>query len=492
MPELWGSTMEKRKKPQETVKDARDILSDDILKYTFMIVPFKFQGAVDDGKIVGSDYFEKVDHKKLKYDRLYKHVAACIYEDNPDRSVYDYWVDREKCYPEVFRKVLDFDATTEGGQNFQAQGYLKDAFVYLFGDGIGFIVFNFVFDNATDVNCFCEIMNKLKKLKRDSSLFKVRRGEETVDIFGMAVDISQKLGLNLDLFFQHSSKDYVSAIMLNSFTHDEPQRQEDLLTQLARLKRSQGASYGTCDEAQGYLRPFENMYWAFSTQGVANVNCLDPKVGNDKFLKGFYDNVTREYLFMTLIVLNQEYTLLDYCQKFVSKSYEAPSVEELNRLYNFKIHNTYTTVSHLEHYRTFYSKFMEEMGVERILEEVDAKQESIRLTYKNRAEEEQRKLDEQQREKEEERAKRSKHLNDLIKVLSAMLSVFGIAELVSNIAYFLEVGTKWSLPVASIIFIVIGSVIGICILAVGIVMLISIIREKRALLREKKNKRKDK
>lgn len=473
--------MERRKKTAG-VEEEKDLLNQDVLKYTFMIVPLKFKGRVDNEKIAGTDFFMEGDRSKIKFDRLYKHVADCLDKNNADRSIYDFWVDRERVHCDVFRTPLSFKAVTETKQTFVTQGYLKDAFVYLFTDGIGFIVLNFVFDVSTDINAFCELMNKLKKLNRqmDNTKLEITRGGEEVNVFSLIEDIARNLGLDCDLFFQHSSKNYVSAVMLNAFTHDKPLPQEQIIEQLACLKRSQGNSYGTCDEAQDYLHPFKNMYWAFSTQGVANITYFDPKVGNTAFLKSFYNNITREYLLMTLIVLNQEYTLLDYCQKFVATPDEIPSVEELNRLYNFKIHSTYTTVSHLEHYRNFYSRFMEEMGISRIMEEVDVKQNSIYLTNKNRQEEERRR-------KEDERTRRSKHLNDLIKVLSAMLSVFGVVELINNVAYFMEAGNSWNFPISRIIFIVIGSVIGVCLIAVITVMIISIISEKRNARRGKRD-----
>lgn len=443
-----------------------DIENTRIFKYTFMIIPFKFKGIIDNDKILESGYFKPCDHNKIKYDRLYKHVADSISSDNKERTIFDFWVNREEVCPELFRKTLNFNVVTENKKSFKAEGYLKDIFIYCFENGIGFFVLNFVFDENIDFNSMCEILNKLKKVNRvlKDSKFEILLNDERLDLFPKINYILGKLDIDYDLFFQHSSKEYVSATMLNSFTYFEPQvgidkenLERDIVHQLECLKRSQGSSFGALENKGGkYIRPFKNMSWAFSTQGIANINYNDPDVGNIKFLQTFYRNVKREYLLMALIILNQEFVLLDYCQKFTSSMEEVPSIEELNRLYNFKIHGTFTTVSHLEHYRAFYSHYSEALGIEEILQEVNTKQNAIYLSNQNKI--------------EEEKAKRVKNINRFTKILSVILSIFGITGLINNVASLLAREKAW---VISLI------VVGIVIVSVTLVMLISEILDKR-------------
>lgn len=399
-----------------------DIEKNNVLKYTFLIIPFKFEGAISEDAVTATGFYHPCDHSVIKYDRLYKHVADCIDEKNPDRTIFDFWADREHHLSDLFRNTLQFRVKNENGQFFSAEGYLKDLFVYCFDNGIGFLVFNFVFDEKTPLNTVCEILNKLKKIKRndDSSKFEILCDKKPVDLFELIKTAAANLNLKCDLFFQHSAKNYVSATMLNSFAFEEPQSEETIRHALECLKRSQGNSFGTKESSsKEYLNPFKNMFWAFSTQGIANVNYLDPEVGNAEFMKRFYKNVKREYLLMTLLVLNQEYTLLDYCQKFVNSKDKLPTIQDLNRLYNFKIQGTFTTVSHLEHYRTFYDSYLHEMGIEQILNEVNTKQNAIYLTNKNRF--------------AEEKARKDKNVNRFTKVLSLILSVFGITGLINNV-----------------------------------------------------------
>lgn len=441
-----------------------DIENTRIFKYTFMIIPFKFTGNIDEG-VTNSNYFEPCDHNKIKYDRLYKHIADSISSNNAKRTIFDYWFNRNKNLTEYFRQTLVFKVMTENKKLFKAEGYLKDLFLYCFKNGIGFFVLNFVFDENIDFDTMCEILNKLKKVNRvlENSKFEILLNNEKIDIYAILCSILKKIDPDADLFFQHSSKEYMSATMFNSFTYFEPQEgatkqnlENNMSHQLECLKRSQGGSFGALeDDIKDYIRPFENMAWAFSTQGVANINYNDPTVGNIGFLQSFYKNVKREYLLMALIVLNQEFVLLDYCQKFTSSVDRKPSPEELNRLYDFKLHGTFTTVSHLEHYRTFYSHYSKELGIHEILEEVNTKQNAIYLSHKNKI--------------TEEKTKRDKNINRFTKILSVILSIFGITGLINNVANLLTRDN--ALVISSI-------VVAVVIVAIALVMVASVILEK--------------
>ncbi len=455
-----------------------DIENTKNFKYSFMIIPFKFKGKIDNEKVIKSGNYKACDHNRIQYDRLYKHVADNISEKNADRTIYDYWVNRDVKFSNLFRTTLVFKILTENKKTFKTEGYLKDIFLYCFENGIGFIVLNFVFDENININTMCEILNKLKKIKRerDKSKLEILLDGEDVDLFSVINAVPEDLNVKYDLFFQHSNKEYVSATMLNSFTYSAPQTGEkkkklekDIVHQLECLKRSQGNSYGALeDSGKKHIRPFKNMSWAFSTQGIANINYNDPQVGNIGFLETFYKNVKREYLLMMLLILNQEFMLLDYCQKFTSEIEEIPSAEELNRLYNFKIHGTFTTVSHLEHYRAFYSCFSEELGIQKILEEVNTKQNAIYLTAKNR--------------NNEEKAKRDKSINRFTKILSVILSIFGVTGLINNI---------FNLKTRENVLVISSIVIAAVVAAVLLVMVISWLMDKRFKRKtEHKHKRK--
>lgn len=113
-----------------------DIETSNVLKYTFMIIPFKVYERIICDNVVNSDFFEYVDHKRIKYDRLYKHVAATISEENPNRIIYDFWVNMKSALPEYFHKVLTFEVKDNGKKTYSTCGYIKDIFTYYFVNGI--------------------------------------------------------------------------------------------------------------------------------------------------------------------------------------------------------------------------------------------------------------------------------------------------------------------------------------------------------------------
>ena len=418
---ITTNNLDKRGSVMTTNNDS--LISQDILKYSYLILPFKFTESIDEHKILSSDYFELCDHSKIKYNRLYKHISDSISEKNKDRTIHDFWFNRNKHFTSFFRTELHFSLINELQQNIMIRGYMKDIFIYCFDNGIGFFVIHFVFDNDTNIDDICEVLNKLKKINREmkDAQLSIASLTKELNLMELITNIMSKLYIDSDLFFQYSNKKYVSATLINSFCYTSPQEEAKIIEDIECLKRSQPRSYGTYySKKDTFIRPFKNMYWAFSTQGVANINYFDPEIGNTSFVKTFYKNVKREYLLMSLIILNQEYMLLDYCQKFVQSIDEIPSNEELNRLYKFQIHNTYSIVSYLEHYRSFYEAYYNELGIDQVLKEVNAKQQAIYQANKNKA--------------SEKKAKKEASVNKFTKILSVTLSIFGISGLINNIA----------------------------------------------------------
>ena len=90
-----------------------------------------------------------------------------------------------------------------------------------------------------------------------------------------------------------------------------------------------------------------------------------------------------------MLLLNQEYTLIDFCINFTeffdgdNFSSMKKIYENSNRLYKFKILNTYTIVSHLDHYRDFYKMFYKVLDIDQLFKEVEDKQNAIFQSYEN-------------------------------------------------------------------------------------------------------------
>ena len=293
----------------------------DEIKYTFMIIPFCLEEGelFEEKKVTDSGFFCSIDHNNIKYERLYKHIVNnVIGEKNIRRTIFDFDIDMQKFLPNMADKLLRFSIIKDGEEKYMVRGLLKNVLMYYFLDGCGFIVLHFIYEENTPLEQLAEVLNCLKKFDREKACFKVKvENREEFEIASLLEEIKKKIGLKIQLFFQHSSRGYVSSVMLNSFLLEgEDVNEQYIQYALDCLKRSQGRSYGTTDNLKYEIHPFKGMYWAFSTQGIANINYVSPEASNKKFYLSFHDNVRQEYLLMTLILLNQEYTLLEFCQKF--------------------------------------------------------------------------------------------------------------------------------------------------------------------------------
>lgn len=381
-----------------------------VIKYSFMIVPFKMDKSIKDSNLKNNDFFIEYKEDQIRYEKLYKHINNAIVFGNDNHSIEDYGINLEKYFPEWYKKELTFKVEDKG---YNVKGYLKEVITYFFNSGIGFNVFFFVFDEKTSIDEYTEVINKLKKIDRDAINFNIYSDDKAIGVYSILEEIKNKVGYDMDFFFQHNYKEYVSSTMLNSFTFDHEIEEHEIFNYLECLKRSQPESYGVVVNEDDYLHPFKNIYWGFSSQGIGNVNyCLEGQ--QEDFIKNFNQRVRREYLLMVLILLNQQFTLMDFCIDYTvlfndKSSFDDKSViEHTNRLYMFKVQNTYTVVSHLEHYRKFYKKLYEKLNIDDILKEVESKQDAIYARYEN--------------EKRKQKERKEKKQNIWMSVFSVILS----------------------------------------------------------------------
>lgn len=361
------------------------------LKYSFMIIPFKINGnKMFSGKL-NSDFFIEVDSKEKKYQKLYKHIENAINSVNKNRYISEYVVNRKK-YFKHYDNYLEFNTINKCNNNsFKTLGYVDNISCYVFNDSLGFIIYNYIFDNSVDFDSYCDIINLLKKIDRveTGKCLEIKSGALTINLREELDYIAKQFGGDVELFFQHNSDKYVSATMLNSFCFDEIIDEKTVVRSLECLKKSKSKDFHVLElKEHDYLNPFEGIYWGFSTQGIGNINyCVDNSIKS--FIYTFYDRVKKEYLLMMLLLLNQEYTLMDFCICFSEDFYVKSSfnkktvIENSNRLYRFKILNTYTIVSHLDHYRQFYKMYYNVLNIDELMKEVTDKQDAIYATYNN-------------------------------------------------------------------------------------------------------------
>lgn len=416
-------------------------------KSTFAIIPFKFKG---DFKVYGQRAVESGiwQEKVSDYSRMYKHVHISASPQNPHRSILEYSVSLspEKS-AELGFNVSETDKYIFSGRNQIGDSYTEALLVpeikmFIFETNIGFFTCKFVFEEDIDFEPMCELTCLIKKMRfsednqKNKSLTMRREGEERyinlLKIIQYLVN-DEELMPGADLFFERSDvRKRVSAFMLSSFLFEKELDEDQAASYLRPLKRAQSKAhevrFSREYEKPKILRPFKNMFWGFSSQGAANINYVVDGISNEKFIRSLNDTVQREYLFMTVFLLNQAYTLMDYCQAFSTIADRAVSEEELTRMHNFRLRHVYNTISNLEHYREYYRRLRDALAIDSLLEEVDSKQASL------------------YRQKEELRNQHLKKIEDRIVAITAIVTVIlGVQGIISNMnsGYFLLEVIGW-------------------------------------------------
>lgn len=416
-------------------------------KYTFAIIPFKFNGdfRIFGQNAVNSGMWQEEDSD---YSRMYKHIHDLITPENPQRSIIEYSLSLspEKSVDLGFN-VSDtvgyiFSGRNQIGEIYTERLFLPQMKMFIFETNIGFFTCKFVFDANIKFEPMCELTTLIKKMRfsQDNSRNKsLTMRTENEDKFLNLLEIIQQLvhdedsDLHADLFFERSDvKKRVSAFMLSSFLFERELTEDDAAGYLKPLKRAQSKAhevrFSREYEKPKILRPFKNMFWGFSSQGAANINYVVEGISNEDFIRSLNSTVQREYLFMTVFLLNQTYTLIDYCQIFSTLADKAVSDAELERMHKFRLNHVYNTVSNLEHYREYYRRLREALAVESLLEEVDSKQASL------------------YRQKETQRNEQLKKIEDRIVAITAIVTVvLGVQGIISNLnsGYFLLEIISW-------------------------------------------------
>jgi len=421
-------------------------------KFTFAIIPFKFScDFIDFGRnaLASGMWHEEASD----YSRMYKHIHISVDPDNPNRSILEYKavLSPEKS-AELGFAVSDTVRYILTGKNQIGEVYTETVLIpeikmSIFETKIGFLSCNFVFDEDIDFESLCELTCLIKKMRfsrdnqKNKSLTMRHEGRETcinlLEIIQKMVNHTSGNDHNTipaaDFFFERSDvKNRVSAFMLSSYLFDGEIDEDEAAKYLKPLKRAQSKAHEVRFtreyEKPRILRPFKNMFWGFSSQGAANINYVTGEMSNEAFIRSLYQTIKREYLFMTVFLLNQAYTLIDYCQAFSTVADRAVSEEEMQRMHNFRLRHVYNTTSNLEHYREFYRRLRESLAIDNLMEEVEGKQASL------------------YRQKEDLRNEQLKAIENKIFAVTTIFTVLlGVLGIISNMSegYFLLVEIGW-------------------------------------------------
>lgn len=199
------------------------------------------------------------------------------------------------------------------------------------------------------------------------------------------------------------------------------------------------------------LRPFDNVMWCVSSEGISNiVYSVENKQTMKFFHSSFKNKRTTNYYFMYILALLQKYSLLYFTINtsdllFQSSIYSGEELSkeeremELQRTRNFHgkmlkfiIHGYYEQVSYHTHYNEMYEQLITSLRIPELRQELTPKMEAFHQVIellvheqnekeKELAKEEVRKRrEEEEREKEEEKRAQAKQ-NNVIQTITYIL-----------------------------------------------------------------------
>jgi len=449
----------------------------EIPKFTFAIIPFKYSYSFDSIEKIAAEggiWQEECSD----YSRFYKHININLDKRNPNRSIIEYKavLSPEKSselgfYISDKHKYL-LTGRNEAGEYYRGTVWIPEIKMFVFDTNIGFISCNFIFEDNIDFESMCELICLIKKMKfhqdneKNKTLtMRLEDQSKCINLLEIIQNtlLGERFSVGADLFFDRSDvKRRVSAMMLSSFLFEKEISEKEAVMYLRPLKRSQSKThevgfYREVDKER-VLRPFKNMFWGFSPQGVANINYVVEKISNEKFIRSLYTTIKREYLFMTVFLLNQSYTLIDYCHAFSTAADKAVSQEEIQRMHNFRLKHVFNTVSILEHYREYYEKLRNALAIDSLLHEVDEKLDSL---YKKKED-----------QRDEYLRKIENRVVTLTLVFTILLAILGIVSTM-NAGYYLyvDVGLK------NFLLLFVGTTIALAVIVFIIVMTVRKLRK---------------
>ncbi len=421
-------------------------------KYTFAIVPFRFQHDLKDmGHSVREMGFWK--ESNVSYNRLYSHATHILDKNSAMWGAEEYLFDFAKARRSddvIVRNKCTYVADyMVKGIKHSTPLLINKIKLFLFETKIGFAVINIDFTANISFDEMCAACSALKILRKSNS----DSGDYYLNIKSVTENEEHSLNLHsmlerilpscCSLSFERNSKSDPSAIMLSSFLFEGELTDDEAASCLQVLKRAQTKEHNNVTSKASMIHPFQNMYWDFSPQGVANINYIGDYSGKDSFFNRFSSNVEKEYLYMTILLLHQEYTLLDYCQCLSQVDADSNLEERLEMMYEFKMKYITSAISHLENYRDFFHRLRAALDIDEMLEEVEMKLQAMhshisqiqmaeQLAIDKENARRQQEMDDLQKKYMDEEEERKERINTVITLLSVVLSMFSIAALVSD------------------------------------------------------------
>lgn len=345
------------------------------------IIPFTFEDV--------NDLTELFDGHKYETNHLIKNVSDKL---NGEDSIGKSYKMKDSS-----RKLFQFgnsnnEMVIETRNNKKYTIKLTGIYVHVFESHLGFLDFEweYLVDDEYD---YLEVSYFLNELKNSDNIIKIKSGKDSYRsiIFKDAIkEILNKCFVGV-VGFDGKGMNFQDLKPISyEYVYVKDNDREKIINSLNKAKNGYKESYKASESEN--LISFDNSYWGASGNAIVNISSStnDP-VTNKFFETNFISSFKTNYLVLTLLVLNQRFTLLKRIgqasnlvlykikkdEKEIIKSIkEIDSMVYKSELYN--VRDNFFVASYVEHINKFYLYLRSMLGISELEKELQIKIDSLR------------------------------------------------------------------------------------------------------------------
>lgn len=187
---------------------------------------------------------------------------------------------------------------------------------------------------------------------------------------------------------------YTALTMNKQFLNYKSSQQKDFIKKtLFKMRRTYKDSYKPCerdlelDNTEQVYQAFENSYWSFSLEGLANLSYLVEDEKTNRFFKSnYYGNLERSYFYLFIIALHQRYALIKLSKEATllpisvnglvkDKRNQIDSLRE--KIAYFNLRSAFKHVSYISHQDKIYQYFYHALQIDDLMTKIDSELESL-------------------------------------------------------------------------------------------------------------------
>lgn len=254
-----------------------------------------------------------------------------------------------------------------------------------FGTGVGFLEYLVEYGDLS----FDEITNFAYRFKKAKPYEDTIIPEGKVCLYNASRMLLPK-NVKSEIFFTRNAGFKNECHCFHMLYTDKDRYTPDQLEgYLRRLRRTQSTSFDICchdDDYDMLFKPYTYDLWAGSQESLVNISTNAGDSNSNYFIENFKPSqLSIDYHFMYLMLLNQRYSAIQYISQIARTSgMNAKQIEKLNqRIVKLKTTFAFNVVSDDQMYQNIYVRLYKVFDIDRLLKDIqdnEAQMEILRNT----------------------------------------------------------------------------------------------------------------